>query len=256
MDKARILILGGTTEARQLAEALALRADFDIVLSLAGRTADPLPQPAPFRIGGFGGGDGLARYLRDENIDLLIDATHPFAARISANAAEAARLADIAAIALRRPAWRPVEGDRWRCVANMPEAVTALGPSPRHVFLSIGRQEAHHFDSAPQHSYLVRSIDPVDPPLKVPRVAYILSAGPFDLDGERRLLEEQRIDILVTKNSGGHATYAKIEAARRLGIDVVMVGRAPAADMVTVETVEAALAQIDHVFSSRIKRGV
>jgi precorrin-6A/cobalt-precorrin-6A reductase len=256
MTNPRILILGGTTEARRLAEALAGREDLEITLSLAGRTLDPLTQPVPVRVGGFGGSDGLARYLETEAIDLLVDATHPFANRISANAAVAAKSANVAAIALRRPAWRTVDGDRWHLVSAMPEAVLALGSSPRRVFLSIGRQEAHHFNGAPQHSYLIRSIDPVDPPLQVPDAAYILSSGPFTLESEQHLLKDRDIDVIITKNSGGSATYAKIEAARSLGIDVVMVERAQVADMLTFETVETTLAHIAHFVSPAVKRGV
>jgi len=256
MHKARILILGGTTEARRLAERLAPRTDIDTILSLAGRTADPLPQPVPYRTGGFGGSEGLARYLQEQSIDILVDATHPFAERISANAAAAANLTKVAAIALRRPAWRAVEGDRWHSVGSVPEAVTALGSAPRQVFLTIGRQEAHHFDTAPQHSYLVRSVDAVEPPLRVPQVAYILSTGPFDLESEIRLLDEQRINVIVAKNSGGAATHAKIEAARQRGIDIIMVERAAAAEMQAVETIDDALRHIDHLVSSLMKRGV
>jgi precorrin-6A/cobalt-precorrin-6A reductase len=256
MTKPRILILGGTTEARRLAESLAGREDLDTTLSLAGRTLDPLIQPVPVRIGGFGGSDGLARYLETEAIDLLVDATHPFANRISANAAVAAKSANVAAIALRRPAWRAVDGDRWHPVSSMPEAASALGSSPRRAFLSIGRQEAHHFNSAPQHSYLIRSIDPVDPPLQVPDATYILSAGPFTLESEQRLLKDRKIDIIVTKNSGGEATYAKIEAARLLGLDVIMIERVEVADMLTFEIVETALVHIDHFVSPAVKRGV
>jgi precorrin-6A/cobalt-precorrin-6A reductase len=256
MHRARILILGGTTEARRLAEKLAVRADIDTTLSLAGRTAAPLPQPVPFRTGGFGGSEGLARYLKEQSIGLLVDATHPFAERISANAAAAAKLANVAAIALRRPAWQAAAGDRWYSVGSVPEAVVALGPAPRRVFLTIGRQEAHHFNSAPQHSYLVRSVDAIDPPLLAPDVAYILSTGPFDLANEIRLIDEYRIDAIIAKNSGGAATYAKIEAARQRGIEVIMVERAVAAGMQTVETVDDALFHIDHLVSSLEKRGV
>ncbi|MGY5811078.1 cobalt-precorrin-6A reductase [Rhizobium sp. LEGMi198b] len=256
MGKTRILILGGTTEARQLAEALAARADLDVVLSLAGRTVDPAPQPVPVRSGGFGGAQGLSRYLVDEAIDLLIDATHPFAARISANAAEAATLSGISAFALRRPAWLPVEGDRWRSVQTVSKAIAALGPTPRHVFLAIGRQEAHYANAAPIHHYWVRSVDPVEPPLTVPNVTYIHSKGPFRLEDELVMLRHHHIDVIVTKNSGGSATYAKIEAARQLGIEVIMIERASVADMLAVETVEAALHHIDHLAPSLMKRGV
>ncbi|MEF0941546.1 cobalt-precorrin-6A reductase [Rhizobium sp. BR 362] len=256
MGRTRILILGGTAESRRLGEALAPRTDLDIVLSLAGRTIDPAPQPVPMRSGGFGGAEGLARYLRDEAIDLLIDATHPFAARISANAAEAAALSGIAAFALRRPYWVPAEGDRWRSVQSVSKAIAALGPSPLQVFLAIGRQEAYQANAAPIHHYWVRSVDPVEPPLTVPNVTYIHAKGPFRLEDELAMLRQHSIDVIVTKNSGGSATYAKIEAARQLGVEVIMIERAAADDMAAVETVEDALRRIDHLAASLMKRGV
>ena len=245
MDKHRILILGGTTEARGLAEELAQRQDIAAVISLAGRTADPKPLPLQTRIGGFGGIDGLAVYLAEERIDLLIDATHPFANRISANAAQAAERSGVRLFALRRPAWQAVAGDRWTRVEDVDAAVAALGLPPRRVFLAIGRQEAGRFSAAPQHSYVVRSVDPVDPPLAVPDCRYILASGPFDIAGEINLLKENRVDVVVTKNSGGEATYAKIAAARELGLEVVMIERRTPPGVTTVDTVEAAMALID-----------
>ncbi|MGO7836038.1 cobalt-precorrin-6A reductase [Rhizobium leguminosarum] len=256
MGRPRILILGGTSEARLLAEALAARDDRDVLLSLAGRTEKPAVQPVPVRIGGFGGAAALSVFLKAGGYDLLIDATHPFAERISANAAFAAETASIAAIVLRRPEWQRRPGDRWREVRSIPAAIEALGPSPRHVFLATGRQGAHHAEAAPQHHYLVRSVDPVEPALALDNVEYILERGPFTLDGECDLLRRHDIDAIVAKNSGGAATYAKIEAARLLGIEVMMVARAPASIVKAVDTVEAALAAIDHLFPPAMKRGV
>jgi precorrin-6A/cobalt-precorrin-6A reductase len=256
MGKIRILILGGTTEARMLAQALSVRLDLDVMLSLAGRTLDPLPQPVFVRFGGFGGVEGLVAFLQRERIDLMIDATHPFAERISANAGAAVKRAGVSAFSLRRAAWSPVEGDRWLAVKTVRAAIAALGPFPRRAFLAIGRQEADAANAAPIHHYLVRSVDPVDPPLDAPDVEYLLARGPFALEAELRLLQDHRIDAVVTKNSGGTATYAKIEAARTLGLEVAMVERAPAGDMPVVETVEAALSHIDHLICAEIKRGV
>ncbi len=250
------MILGGTSEARLLAEALAARDDCDVLLSLAGRTEKPAMQTVPVRIGGFGGATALAAFLKAGGYDLLIDATHPFAERISANAAFAAEASGIAAIALRRPEWQRRPGDRWREVRSIPAAIEALGPCPRHVFLATGRQGAHHAEAAPQHHYLIRSVDPVEPPLALANVDYILDRGPFTLDGECDLLRQHDIDVIVAKNSGGAATYAKIEAARLLGIEVMMVARAPASMVKAVETVKAALAAIDHLFPPAMKRGV
>lgn len=256
MGRHRILILGGTTEARQLADRLKGRPACDVLLSLAGRTAEPMAQPVPTRIGGFGGAEGLAAFLEAEEFDLLIDATHPFAVRISANAAIAARQTGISAFALRRPAWERQAGDRWTSVFTIAQAVAALGSEPKNVFLAIGRQEAFQFEQAPQHHYLVRSVDPVTPQLDVPHVRYILACGPFDKADENRLLRDNRIDLIVAKNSGGAATYGKIAAARDLGIDVIMVERQEPADMRSVGTLAEALDQIDHWLSPEIKRGV
>lgn len=256
MGKPRILILGGTSEARLLAEALAVRDDCDVLLSLAGRTEKPAAQPVPVRIGGFGGAVALADFLKAGGYDLLIDATHPFAERISANAVFAADTAGIAAIALCRPEWQRHQGDRWREVESIPAAIAALGPSPRRVFLATGRQGAHHAEAAPQHTYLIRSVDPVEPPLALAKVDYILGRGPFTLEGECALLRQHDIDAIVAKNSGGTATYAKIEAARMLGIEVLMVARAPVLTVKAVGTVEAALAAIDHLLFPAMKRGV
>ncbi|MBB4239067.1 cobalt-precorrin-6A reductase [Rhizobium esperanzae] len=256
MGRPRILILGGTGEARLLAEALAARGDCDILLSLAGRTEKPAAQPVPVRIGGFGGAAALADFLKAGGYDLLIDATHPFAEHISANAAFAAEATGLAAIALCRPEWQRLPDDRWRDVRSIPAAVAALGPSPRHVFLATGRQGAHHAEAAPQHHYLIRSVDPVEPPPALANVDYVLDRGPFTLEGESALLKQHGIDVIIAKNSGGTATYAKIEAARLLGIEVLMVARATASTVRTVDTVEAALAAIDHLFPSAMKRGV
>ena len=253
----KVLILGGTTEARLLAGKLAARGDLDVVLSLAGRTVAPAEQPVPVRSGGFGGAEGLARYLRSERIDLLIDATHPYAAQISRNADAAAQIADVPAFALRRAAWEPVSGDRWRFVADAEEAVTALDTKPRRVFLALGRQEIAPFAKAPQHSYVIRSVDPIEPPLNVPDAEYILARGPFAEADERRLLAERRIDAIVAKNSGGSATYGKIAAARELGIDVILFRRPEATGMPSVETVAGAVAMADHLTASAAKkRGV
>ncbi|MBB2750292.1 UNVERIFIED_ORG: precorrin-6A/cobalt-precorrin-6A reductase [Rhizobium aethiopicum] len=256
MGRPRILILGGTSEARLLAEALAARGNGDILLSLAGRTEKPAAQPVPVRSGGFGGAAALADFLKAGGYDLLIDATHPFAERISANAAFAAETTGIAAIALRRSEWQRLPGDRWRGVRSIPAAIAALGPSPRRVLLATGRQGAHHAEAAPQHFYLIRSVDPVEPPLALVDVDYVIDRGPFPLEGECALLKQHRINAIIAKNSGGAATYAKMEAARLLGIEVMMVARAPASTVKTVDTVEAALAAIDHLFPPAMKRGV
>lgn len=251
-----ILILGGTTEARQLAGRLAHREDFSVTLSLAGRTESPVAQGVPVRVGGFGGADGLAAYLGQQQVDLLIDATHPYAARISANAAEAAKRTGVQLIALRRPGWEHAAGDRWTLVETMAEAVRALGAAPRRVFLAIGRQEAGVFEAAPQHHYLIRSVDPVEPKPALPDAVYLLARGPFLEADEGTLLERYGIDAVVSKNSGGEATYGKIAAARALGIEVIMVRRPQLPDVPSKETVEELAATVDHLFGPVAERGV
>jgi precorrin-6A/cobalt-precorrin-6A reductase len=252
----RILILGGTTEARQLAGRLAGRASLDVTLSLAGRTAEPAAQPVPVRTGGFGGTEGLAAYLRDEKIDALLDATHPYAAAISANAAAAAARTGVALLALRRPGWVPVAGDHWIEVDYIADAVQALGASSRRVFLALGRKEITPFEAAPQHHYLIRSVDPIVPPLDVPDAVFITARGPFAEDGERALLAEHGIDIIVAKNSGGPATYGKIAAARALSLPVIMLRRPALPEVAAVETVDEAVDWLDHLPTPATARGV
>jgi precorrin-6A/cobalt-precorrin-6A reductase len=241
----RVLILGGTTEARLLAAQLAQRESLEVTLSLAGRTSAPLPQAVPTRHGGFGGVAGLTAYLSAAHIDLLIDATHPYAARISAIAIRAARASGVPLLAIRRPPWAAVPGDRWMEVADVDEAVTALGEMPCRVFLALGRQDLQPFVRAPQHHYVIRSVDPVDPPLAIPHARYILARGPFEEAADRELLQSNRIDRVVAKNSGGDATYSKIAAARSLGIQVVLVRRPPDFAPASVGTVEEAVRWTD-----------
>jgi precorrin-6A/cobalt-precorrin-6A reductase len=252
----RILILGGTAEARGLAERLAKRADLDITLSLAGRTMSPAALPVPVRSGGFGGVAGLSDYLARERIEALIDATHPYANIISANAAAAARNAHVPFLALRRPRWLRADGDRWTEVDDVGAAVAALGQKPRRVFVALGRNELVPFTAAPQHHYLIRSVDPVEPPLPLPQVSYVTGRGPFSEADDRALLVSHRIDAVIAKNSGGSPTYGKIAAARALGLDVVMLRRPVAPDAPAVETVEQAVAWLDHAFTLAAARGV
>ncbi|TPM38593.1 cobalt-precorrin-6A reductase [Mesorhizobium sp. B2-3-4] len=252
----RILILGGTTEARQLAGKLAARPDFSVMLSLAGRTESPLAQGVPVRSGGFGGADGLAAYLSETGTGVLIDATHPYAAQISANAEAAARKAGVPILALRRPGWEAVKGDRWLEVHSVAEAARVLGEMPRRVFLALGRQEVAAFEAAPQHHYLIRSVDPVEPRLAVPDADYLLARGPFRETDEAALLQQQRIDVVVSKNSGGGATYGKIAAARALGVDVIMVRRPELPRVPAAESVEALFAMVGHFLEPDAERGV
>jgi precorrin-6A/cobalt-precorrin-6A reductase len=252
----RILVLGGTTEARELAERLAGRSDLDVTLSLAGRTAAPAHQPVPVRSGGFGGAAGLADYLRREHVGVLIDATHPYASGISANASAAAQISNVQLVALRRPPWVAVTGDRWFEVGDVTGAVGALGPKPRRVLVALGRNELAPLTQAPQHFYLIRSVDPVDPPLRLPHAAYVTGRGPFAEADERALLRAHEVDVVIAKNSGGSATYGKIAAARALGLEVIMLRRPPAANAPNVATVEEAIAWLDHALTSAAARGV
>ena len=253
---ARILILGGTTEARQLATRLAGREELELTVSLAGRTAAPAPQQANTRIGGFGGAGGLARYLGDHRFSAVIDATHPYAAIISANAVAAARDYGVPLLLLRRPPWTAVAGDRWTEVADVGEAVRRLGNAARRVFLTLGRKHLLPFAAAPQHHYLIRSVDPVDPPLLVPSAGYITGRGPFTEADDRLLMTANRIDTLVSRNSGGDATYGKIAAARALGIEVIMLRRPPPAAAPSVGSIEDAIVWLDHALTTAAARGV
>lgn len=218
-----MLILGGSTEASALAAALAGRRDVVATLSLAGRVRDPAPQPLPTRVGGFGGVDGLVAYLHREAVALLIDATHPFAATMSANAREASRRAGVPLLDAGRGGWAPEPGDRWSEVDTMVQAAFALGEAPRRVFLTIGRLQLKAFAAAPQHRYLVRSIEPVAEDHGLVDARFVTARGPFAVDEEIALMREHETDVLVSKNSGGTASFAKIEAARRLGLPVVLV---------------------------------
>ncbi|AYD03034.1 cobalt-precorrin-6A reductase [Neorhizobium sp. NCHU2750] len=250
-----ILILGGTAEAKALAGRLSVHPDYEILLSLAGRTKAPAVQPVPVRIGGFGGVEGLARFICERGVDLLVDATHPFAARISRNAAEAAAATGTDVVALRRPEWLRQEGDRWREVADIAAAVQALDIAPRRVFLTLGRQELLPFEAMKQHHYLVRSVDPVDPPLDLPNISYITARGPFSEANEIALLEKHAIDLIVSKNSGGTASVGKIDAARRLGIDVVLIERPRLPEVASAKSVEELAGMIAQRAVSVRKRG-
>ena len=249
--KHSILILGGTAEARRLAEILAGNPDYTVELSLAGRTRAPVEHAVPIRLGGFGGPDGLATYLREQGIAILIDATHPYAAQISTNAAVASEVSGVPLLALRRDPWQRGEGDRWEMVDGVADAVSVLGGKPRRVFLTLGRQELLPFEAAPQHHYLIRSVDPVEPPLQVPRATYITDRGPFDEVREERLLRDNSIEVIVAKNSGGSASYGKIAAARALGIDVVLIKRPELPNVPSVGTIEEVLRHLAHVLLPR-----
>lgn len=251
----RILILGGTTEARLLAGRLAERGGREVTVSLAGRVKEIVPHPVPVRVGGFGGIDGLAAYLENEGIDLLIDATHPFADQMSRNAVAASIRAGVPLLALRRPAWTREAGDRWTEVEGIHEAKAALGEAGRRVFLALGRQEIDTFGWAPRHFYLVRSIEPIADRF-LDDAVYIEARGPFREADERALMEAYAIDTVVARNSGGDAGYGKIAAARALGAEVILIRRPALPEAPTATTVDEAMAWIDHRRTSTAERGV
>lgn len=229
----RVLILGGTTEASILARRIADRRDLQPVLSFAGRTRNPATPPIPSRSGGFGGIDGLNTWLTKHRTDAVIDATHPFAAQMSHHAASACADLAIPLAVLTRPPWHPQGGDRWTRVPTMQAAVQELGSHPRTVFLTIGGLQLANFAQAPQHRYIVRTID--QPNAILPTHRLILARGPFSVDDEIALMRDENIDVLVTKNSGGTATEAKLAAARTQRIEVIMVER-PAPEAVQTFT--------------------
>ncbi|MEX0169840.1 cobalt-precorrin-6A reductase [Streptomyces sp. LMG1-1-1.1] len=220
-----VLILGGTTEARALAGLLHGSAGLRVTSSLAGRVASPRLPAGEVRIGGFGGVDGLVDWIRAHAVDAVIDATHPFAEHISFHAAAAAATAHVPLLALRRPGWVPEDGDDWRSVASLEQAAHALDGLGDRVFLTTGRLGLASFAACPQW-FLVRSVDAPDTPMPA-RTEILLDRGPFTLDAERKILAHHRIDVLVTKDSGGAATAPKLTAAREAGVPVVVVRRPP-----------------------------
>ena len=224
----RILILGGTQEAFQLAEQLADLAGVETISSLAGRTREPRLPKGKVRTGGFGGAAGLARYLAEERVTHLVNATHPFAAQISANAVAAARAAGIPVLRVLRPAWAALPDDRWVSARHAAEAAELCRREGGRIFLTLGSGEIAAFSQVHNAHFLVRMIDA---PEELPLTDYrtIAARGPFSLQDELRLLAEHHVGLVVAKNSGGEATYAKIEAARRMGLPVIMIDRPPIA---------------------------
>ncbi|MEV6615111.1 cobalt-precorrin-6A reductase [Streptomyces sp. NPDC051051] len=229
---AHVLVLGGTTEARELAAALAARPGVRVTSSLAGRVSRPAALAGDVRSGGFGGADGLAAWLAEHAVDAVVDATHPFAAGITANAAHAVTAAGRPLIVLRRPGWRPGPGDRWHPVGSLAEAAELLPRLGGRVLLTTGRLGLAAFAHLTGPHFVVRSVEPPAPPMP-PDTELVLARGPFTVTDELALLREHRIDVLVTKDSGGAATAAKLTAARRLGLPVVVVRRPPLPDGVT-----------------------
>lgn len=250
-----VLLLGGTTEASVLARLLASEG-IAATLSYAGRTETPRAQPVPVRVGGFGGVAGLVHYLCEHGVTHLVDATHPFAAMMSANAMAAARLAGVPHVALTRPAWEPVTGDRWTHVTDMDGAVVALAGPSRRVMLALGRMHVEAFAAQPQHHYLLRFVDaPVQPP-SLPHHSLIVDRGPFTVAGDSKLMQAHAIDLVVCKNAGGNGAEAKLIAARNLGLPVLMIDRPAIPGRTELLRPEDVLVWLDHAAASTAERGV
>lgn len=238
-------MLGGTTEASDLARALA-DLGHDAIFSYAGRTGNPAGQPLPTRVGGFGGLDGLAEYLKAEAITHVVDATHPFAAEISANAVAACARAGVALAAFERPEWQAGKGDAWTRVADVAGAVAALPGAGARVFLAIGKQHIGEFAPKPGNFYLLRLVDPPKGPLPLPDAHAVIARGPFDLAGDTALMQAHRIGQVVAKNSGGAGAEAKISAARALGLPVIMIDRPALPGRHVLDSVDAVLRWLGH----------
>ncbi|RBQ17754.1 cobalt-precorrin-6A reductase [Spongiactinospora rosea] len=237
----RVLILGGTAEARALAAEL--HPQTYVVTSLAGRVTNPRLPVGEVREGGFGGPDGLAAWLAAERIDLLVDATHPFAARMTASAVAASAATGVPLLILRRPGWTEGPGDAWLRARSLEEAAALIGSEAR-VFLTTGRRSLPVFAALPGRWFLARSVDPPEPPVPA-NVRVLLDRGPYTVAGETVLIREHRLDVLVTKDSGGPMTTAKLVAAREAGLPVIMVNRPPVPPEIPfVETVADAVAWV------------
>lgn len=237
-----LLILGGTGEAAALSHRLIDTPGVAVTVSLAGRTRAPRALPGRVRHGGFGGVAGLTRYLEEQRVDFVIDATHPYAARISDNAAAACAARGVARLRLDRPPWVAQRGDRWLRVPDAAGAAAILPEIGRRIFLTIGRQDLAPFAALTDLWFLVRSVDPPEAPLPLASYTLVLARGPFGQEAEVALLREHAVAALVSKNSGGTATYGKIAAARQLGVPVVMIDRPEAPRGECVAGVDEALA--------------
>jgi precorrin-6A/cobalt-precorrin-6A reductase len=248
--KKNLLILGGTSEARKLAEELVVEPNLRIITSLAGRTNPIVQIPGELRIGGFGGIPGLIAYLQTEKIDFLIDATHPFAAQISHNAAIAAQSLEIPYIVLGRKPWQKEKEDNWIEVSTMEEAAEIAFKYNR-ILLTIGRQQLEYFVKTPKSTWLlIRSIEA--PNIEISNSQILLKRPPYSLESEKELLIKHQIEAIVSKNSGGE-TYSKVLAARELGIPIIMVQRPVVPEAVQLETVDRAISAIFQMIYPTIK---
>jgi precorrin-6A/cobalt-precorrin-6A reductase len=255
-EQLKVLLLGGTSEAAQLAERLSAMPGVSATLSLAGRTANPRASALPVRVGGFGGAAGLADYLKREGIALVIDATHPFAANISNNAVAACEATGVSLIALDRPAWQKTAGDDWEEFDTVEAAVAALPKAPQRLFSGLGRSSLAALCAAPQHHYVIRVVDEIAPPPELPHATIIAARGPFRTEDDTALFQGHAIQCVLAKNAGGDAAYAKIAAARKLGLKVYMICRPAVSVRPTVTTVEEVMERMTAHHSPRTERGV
>lgn len=246
----KLLLLGGTGEARALAGQLSAGNLVQVISSLAGRTEQPLLPDGDVRRGGFGGADGLRSFIQSESIDAVIDATHPFALQITCHARAACAAAGVPLLRLHRQPWQPQPGDSWHSVTSAKAAAAQLPARGRRVFLSIGRQDIAAFAERPGVWYLLRSVDSPTGDMRALPGHHLQARGPFELDGEIELLRGYDIDCLVARNSGGNATYAKLAAARALSLPVIMIARAPEQDGETVSDVSGAMRWIADKFGA------
>ena len=242
-----LLILGGTAQAARLAAAIEphFGGAIAVTTSLAGRTNAPRTVAGEIRIGGFGGAAGLADWLEAASIDMVVDATHPFAARISANVRHACAAAAVPRLILARAPWRDNPGDDWRRAADLAHAAAIVPDVGKRVFLSVGSQGIGAFTELKNIHFIVRMIDPPVEDLPLDDYMLVLERGPFEEASELRLLRDARIDAVVSRNSGGTATFAKIAAARRLGLPVIMVAPPPPEPGLRVDTLEEVLQWIE-----------
>jgi precorrin-6A/cobalt-precorrin-6A reductase len=241
----RALILGGTSDANLLANTAA-RLGIEAIYSYAGRTEAPASQSLPTRVGGFGGASGLAEYIRQQRITHVVDATHPFAAEISRNAVAACAATGTALIALERAPWEKTAKDTWIEVTDVTAAAAALPERRISVFLAIGRQHLAAFSAKPQHAYTLRFVDPPDGALPLREASVIVSRGPFTLAGDLDLMGSRGIEWVVARNAGGSGARAKIDAARELGLPVIMIARPALPDRQRTESIAEVLAFLGH----------
>lgn len=254
----RVLLLGGSSDASAVATELEGDAAFSVTLSFAGRTANPIAPAVAIRVGGFGGVAGLRAYIVEQRIDVVVDATHPFAAQISANAIAACAQTHTALLAIVRPPWVATPSDRWHEFASVSDAISAIGEQPKIVFSGLGRLSLSALAEAPQHRFIARVIDEQDQAAEPApaNVTLITGRGPFRMGDEIALFQDHAIELVLSKNSGGNGAYGKIAAASALGLEVMMIDRPDIAPRPTVATAAEAVRWLRSHLSPGSERGV